>query len=189
MGEDADLLRRAGQGQQSAWDALVARHGTRVWAVARAFRLSQADAEDVFQTTWLNLVTHLDRIQEPDRVGAWLATTARNECLGALRRAARQVPSGDETNFDTPDRGDPSIDAGVLATERQTELWRAIGGLSANCQRLLRVLLVDPAPSYEEVSGVLDMPIGSIGPTRARCLQHLRGCLVGISEETNDLHA
>jgi len=189
VGDNAELLRRAGQGHQSAWDALVARYGNRVWAVARAFRLSQADAEDVFQTTWLNLVTHLDRIQEPDGVGAWLATTARNECLGALRRSARQVPSGDQADLDATDSADTAIDSRVLANERDAELWRGIGGLSERCQRLLRVLLADPTPSYEEVSATLDMPVGSIGPTRARCLQHLRARLVGITGDTRDLHA
>jgi len=193
MGDDAELLRRAGQGEQSAWDCLVARYGNKVWAVARAFRLSRADAQDVFQTTWLNLVTHLDRIQEPDRVGAWLATTARNECLGALRRSARQVPSGDQTDLANSDQASAAdgvaVDSRMLASERQAELWQAIGGLPERCQRLLRVLLADPAPSYDEVSTLLDMPIGSIGPTRARCLQNLRVSLVGITGDTEDLHS
>jgi len=189
VGDNAELVRRAADGQRSAWDALVALHADRVWSVARAFRLPQADAEDVFQNTWLNLVTHLDRIREPDAVGAWLATTARNECLGALRRAARQVPAGDQADLDSPDPVSSEVDSGVLASEREAELWSAIGGLSERCQRLLRVLLADPTPSYEDVSSTLDMPVGSIGPTRARCLQHLRAGLVGITTDTTDLHA
>ena len=81
---DEQLLKSAGAGDQSAWDALVDRYGGRVWAVARAHRLSSADAEDVFQVAFLRLVTHLDTIRDPGRVGAWLATTARNECLRVL---------------------------------------------------------------------------------------------------------
>ncbi len=184
MDADGDLVRRAGQGQQSAWDALVARYGSRVWAVARAFRLSQADAEDVFQTTWLHLVTHLDGIRDPERIGAWLATTARNECLCALRRAGRQVPTGDDADLEISDVAEPEVDAGVLASERDAQLWEAVGRLSGSCQRLLRALLADPAPSYVEVSAALGMPIGSIGPRRARCLQYLRTSLVGITGST-----
>lgn len=180
MDDDRDLVRQAGQGQQSAWDALVARYGSRVWAVARAFRLSQADAEDVFQTTWLHLVTHLDGIRDPERIGAWLATTARNECLGALRRAGRQAPT-DGDALDVPDMTGPAVDAGVLASERDAQLWEAVGALSGPCQRLLRALLADPAPSYVEVSAALGMPVGSIGPTRARCLRYLRTSLLSIT--------
>ena len=174
MADDAELLREAGQGSQQAWDALVARYGSRVWAVVRAFRLSPADAADVFQTTWLNLVTHVDRIREPERLGAWLATTARHECLGTLRRTGRQVPVGDQLDLETPAAAVTPVDSAVLASERDAELWRAMANLPEHCQRLLRVLMADPAPSYEEVGRLLGMPVGSIGPTRQRCLERLR---------------
>lgn len=177
---DADLMKSASTGDQSAWDALVGRFGNRVWAVARAHRLSTADAEDVFQVTFLRLVTHIDTIRDPSRVGAWLATTARHECLRVLRRAGRSVPSGDDPVLDAADPLLPPLDTRLLADERQVSVWEALGRLSASCQRLLRVLLADPEPSYEEVSRALDMPIGSIGPTRGRCLKHLRRELGGI---------
>ena len=171
---DASLVERARAGDASAWDGLVERFGSRVWAVARAHRLSKADAEDVFQITWMRLMTHLDSIREPDRVGAWLASTARHESLRLLRRSGRQVPSGDDFDFDVADPLAPSPDAGLLASERQTALWKALETLPAHCQRLLRLFMADPPPSYDEVSHALDMPIGSIGPTRGRCLEHLR---------------
>lgn len=170
----------AQKGDQAAWDALVARHGGRVWAVARAHRLNSADAEDVFQVTFLRLVTHIDTIRDPNRVGAWLATTARHECLRVLRRAGRAIPSGDDEVLDAADPLLPAVDARLLTTERESALLAALDRLSEPCQRLLRVLMADPEPTYEEVSQVLAMPIGSIGPTRGRCLKHLRRQVDGI---------
>jgi len=178
---DTDLVGRAGAGDQSAWDALVGRHGGRIWAVARAHRLNSADAEDVFQVTFLRLVTHLDTIRQPDRVGAWLATTARHECLRIIRRAGRAIPTGDDATLDPPDVDAAPVDAGLLTTERDAALLAAVDRLSEKCRRLLRVLMADPEPTYEEVGAALDMPIGSIGPTRGRCLQHLRRELGGIT--------
>jgi len=158
----------------------VGRYGNRVWSVARAHRLSSADAEDVHQVTFLRLVTHIDTIRDPSKVGAWLATTARHECLRILRRAGRSVPAGDDEILDSPDPLLPPVDANLLADERHVALWEALAHLSEACQRLLRVLMADPEPTYEEVGHALDMPIGSIGPTRGRCLKHLRRELGGI---------
>jgi RNA polymerase sigma factor (sigma-70 family) len=177
---DEDLLGAAREGDQSAWDAIVDKHGSRVWAVGRAHRLSSADAEDVFQMTFLRLITHIDTIREPNRVGAWLATTARHECLAVLRRAGRTVPSSEDAVMDGPDLLLPSVEARLLTDERQIALHAALARLSEPCQRLLRVLMADPEPSYEEVSLALDMPVGSIGPTRGRCLKHLQRVLGGI---------
>jgi RNA polymerase sigma factor (sigma-70 family) len=177
------LVGAAAAGDQDAWNALVARFNGLVWAVARAHRLARADADDVVQTTWLRLVEHLERLDDPERVGAWLATTARRESLKALRGAARQVPAPpDEIPAPVLDTG---LDAGLLASERDQALWRAFGGLDPVCQALLRMLVADPAPSYEEISEALERPIGSIGPTRARCLEklRLRAAAGGLSRE------
>lgn len=177
---DEVFFEAARSGDQGAWDALVARHGARVWAVARAHRLNSADAEDVFQVTFLRLVTHLDTIRDPSRVGAWLKTTARHECLRIIRKAGRAVPSGDAEILDSPDPLLPPIEARLEADERHVALHAAVERLSEQCKRLLRVLMADPEPSYEEVGQALGMPIGSIGPTRGRCLKHLRRELEGI---------
>lgn len=174
------MVEAARNGDQAAWDAIVGRYGSRVWSVARAHRLSSADGADVFQVTFLRLVTHIDTIRDPSRVGAWLATTARHECLRLLRRSGRVVPTGDDQILDAADPLVPPPDAELLAGERDMALHAAIGRLSEPCQRLLRVLMADPEPSYEEVGRALDMPIGSIGPTRGRCLKHLRSELGGI---------
>src|SRR3954469_8464622 len=182
MSDVAELVRAAAEGDQDAWNGLVDRFNGLVWSVARSHRLPAADAADVVQTTWLRLVEHLDRLQDPERVGAWLATTARRESLRALRHSARQMPT--EELPETPT--DAQVGSAVLEAERDQALWKAFGGLSERCQSLLRILVADPPPSYEEIASALDMPIGSIGPTRARCLERLRGLAEGEGVTAND---
>lgn len=183
------LVRAAADGAQDAWDALVERYNGLVWSIARGYGLGTADAADVAQTTWLRLVERLSTIRDPERVGAWLATTARNECLQTLRRAGRQIPTDDEFTLEPRDPAQPPVDKALLTSERDRVLWRSVDELGDRCRRLLRVLMADPPPSYEEVSVALEMPIGSIGPTRARCLQRLRQLVegAGISVESGDV--
>jgi RNA polymerase sigma factor (sigma-70 family) len=180
-----ELVRLAAGGDRAAWERLVDRFGGLVWSVARAHRLSQADAADVAQTTWLQLVEHLDRLQKPDAVGAWLATTARRESLRVLRINARMPPSDQ-----VPDAMDPGPPAGaaLIAAERDEALWAAFAELPERCRLLLRLLMADDPPSYEEIGEILGMPIGSIGPTRIRCLARLRSevGLVGITAARDD---
>ncbi|MDP8968975.1 MAG: sigma-70 family RNA polymerase sigma factor [Actinomycetota bacterium] len=170
----AAVVRAAATGDDQAWNALVDRFSGLVWSVARAHRLSSADAADVAQTTWLRLVEHLDRLRQPEHVGSWLATTARRECLRVLRLAGRQEPVGDQAEPAAADSVEVSPELAALAAERSALLRQSLQELSPRCQRLLRVLMADPAPSYQQVSAALDMPVGSIGPTRARCLDCLR---------------
>ena len=114
-------------------------------------------------------------IRDPERLGGWLATTARRECLRCLRTSGRSIPVDDDSVFDRAGTEPaPELDAGLLRDERDTGLWRAFARISDRCQRLLRILTADPPPSYEDVSETLEMPIGSIGPTRQRCLDRLR---------------
>ncbi|MGQ0840881.1 RNA polymerase sigma factor [Actinokineospora sp.] len=168
------LLQAARAGDQAAWAAIVDRHTGLLWSIARGYRLGMADGGDAIQNTWLRLAEHLDRIDQPDRLGGWLATTMRRECLQLLRRTARQaVATDDDRLAEMPDNA-KALDAGLLHDEVSAALWRAVGALSDKCQRLLRVLMASPPPAYAEVSAALDMPIGSIGPARQRCLAHLR---------------
>jgi RNA polymerase sigma factor (sigma-70 family) len=167
------LLRAAADGDRAAWSLLVDRYTPLLWAVSRGFRLGDADAGDAVQTTWLRLVEHIDRIDHPEQLGAWLATTARRECLRALRRRAREVPS-ETDDLEREDRTTPALDAKLLLEERDSRLWSAFELLSERCQRLLRVLMAVPPPSYDAVSAALSIPVGSIGPTRGRCLRQLR---------------
>ncbi|MEZ5116207.1 MAG: sigma-70 family RNA polymerase sigma factor [Candidatus Nanopelagicales bacterium] len=168
------LLTAAASGDQASWSALVDRFSGLLWSIARSFRLPTAEAADVVQTTWLRLVENLDRIEEPERLASWLATTARRECLHAQRRGRRESPVPADETFSTVADGADPLDAALLADERDAELWRVFELLPERCRRLLRVLAATPAPGYAEVAAALDMPIGSIGPTRSRCLARLR---------------
>ena len=181
--EAAMLVGAAAGGDHSAWDALVDAYGGLIWAVARSHRLSPGDAGDVSQTTWLRLVENIDRLSDPSRVGAWLATTARRECLRLLGRSKRTVLSGEELDpaSDRLRLATPEADAALLAAERDAEMRSAFGRLTPRCRDLLQLLLLDPAPSYDEISAALDIPVGSIGPTRGRCLEKLRGIVEGAS--------
>lgn len=164
------LVAAAIAGDQDAWAALVDRYTNLLWSIARSYRLPEADAADVVQTTWLRLVEHLDRVDDPEKLAGWLATTVRRECLRVVRLSGREAYS---VLPDIPDAG-PALDAVLLADERDAALWSALGQLDDFCRRLLRVLMADPPPAYAEVSAALDIAIGSIGPTRARCLAKLR---------------
>lgn len=173
----ASLLARAAQGDQRAWDELVATHTRLLWAVARSFRLDAADANDVVQTTWLRLVEHLDRIEDPARLVGWLVTTARREAMRVLRRSGRERPAPEDSLLQQPDDG-PPVDAALLLDERNAALWQAYERLGDKCRQLLRVAVYEPQ-AYEEISAALGMPMGSIGPTRRRCLTQLRTLLEG----------
>jgi RNA polymerase sigma factor (sigma-70 family) len=174
------LAARAADGDQAAWNTLIDEFGGVVWATTRAYRLSDADAADVFQTTWMRLVEKLDGIQDPTRLGGWLATTARHESLNIIRRAVRLIPRSD----DLPDL--PSDDphpAERLSTEQNAlDVQTALERLGPRDRALLQMLTADPTPSYAEISAALGIAIGSIGPMRARALSRLRreGMRVGL---------
>ncbi|MGN6242251.1 MAG: RNA polymerase sigma factor [Motilibacteraceae bacterium] len=180
------LLTRASTGDSQAWDALVERFAPLVWSVARAHRLDVVAAADVSQTVWLRLVEHLDRLREPEAVAGWLATTTRHECLRLLRREGRELPSDDAPQLADRPSDAPGPEELLVLDEQRLLVWRALRTLSARCQALLRALAVSPEASYAEVSAALDMPIGSIGPTRSRCFQHLRKALDAIGAEVVD---
>ena len=172
----AALARRAAAGDRGALDELVTEFEGLLWAIARGHRLSHADAADVAQTAWLRLLENLHRLEDPGRVGAWLATTARRECLRKLRASSREIPNDEPPE---PASESAAIDEPLLEAERDATLWAAFGRLPTRDQALLRMLVAEPQPSYEEIGAALDMPIGSIGPTRARALGRLRRELEG----------
>lgn len=161
----------ARRGDPEAWADIVQRFEGMLRAVVGAHRLSSADAADVIQTTWLRLAENIDRLQDPSRVGAWLATTARRECMRTLRNRARELP---EEQPEPPAREVTPIDRRLVLADRNTELWSAFARLPARDRTLLRLLVTEPQPSYEDIATALDMPIGSIGPTRGRALERLR---------------
>jgi RNA polymerase sigma factor (sigma-70 family) len=170
--ELADVVRGAAAGDQQAWNQLVDRFSNLLWSITSAYRLSQADAADVLQTTWLRLLEHLDSVREPERVGSWLATTARRECLRVLRRASRVLLTDDDARLAPEPDPTPGPEALLLQAEWDQQLRQAFARLPEPSQRLLRIAA--SGASYEEIAAALDMPVGSIGPTRARCLERLR---------------
>jgi RNA polymerase sigma factor (sigma-70 family) len=170
-----DLVASARDGDVQAWDLLVERYAPLIWSICRKYRLGRADADDVGQNVWLHLVDHLGKIREPAALAGWLATTTRREC-GRLVRAAHG-PHAVVHALDAENMADERADAAeqeVLAAERHAALREAFTHLPPECQRLVAMLTADPPLPYAEISARLDMPVGSIGPTRGRCLDRMR---------------
>jgi RNA polymerase sigma factor (sigma-70 family) len=167
------LVARAANSDQDAWNEIIERYAPLVWSICTRYRLRNEDIEDVGQNVWLQLVQQLGKLREPAALPGWLATITQRECLRALAAARRAEDAG------TPDDALPIADAEVieqeiLAAERNAALRTALGELPLRCRQLLTMLLSDPPCSYAEISATLEIPIGSIGPQRARCLERLR---------------
>ena len=180
----AQLVRRAAEGDRGAWERLVDKYARLIWAITRDFKLSESDAADVAQATWLRLLEHIDRIEYPERVGSWLAATARNECLRSLAARKRVVLAHDEVTFEGVAAPGPDVDAGLLAAERAEVVREALTQLPRRWQQMLELLMADPPASYAEISDQLGLPVGSIGPTRRRCLARLQVLLHPAVNET-----
>lgn len=172
-----ELLIRAGNGERAAWDALVDRFGQMVWSVARSFRLDEAAASDVAQTVWLRLIENLEKINDPERLPGWLATTCRREALRVIKKSQRDVPSDFE--FDVVDDS-PSLESMLIEDEETREVVEAYRELGEECQQLLRLMTVEPALSYEEIAEAIGRPVGSLGPTRGRCIERLKAAISRI---------
>jgi RNA polymerase sigma factor (sigma-70 family) len=170
----AELVQRAADGDRKAWERLVNQFARLIWSITAEFKLVESDAADVAQTTWLRLLEHIDRIEHPDRVGSWLAATARNECLRSLAAKKRVVLGHEDAELDSAVAHGPEIDERLLADERAQVVREAMSSLPGRWQRLLELLMADPPASYADISDELGLPIGSIGPTRGRCLARLR---------------
>jgi RNA polymerase sigma factor (sigma-70 family) len=169
-----DLVQRARAGDNDAWIRLITRFRGLPSAIARGFRLAGWQAEDVEQTTWLRLFESIDRVRNPERLPGWLATTARRECLHLLRNAAREAPTDDLTARADDSGRFPAPEDDLLSSEARSIVTTAVHALPDHHRRLLETLLTAPDSSYTEVARSLDMPVGSIGPTRARGIDRLR---------------
>jgi RNA polymerase sigma factor (sigma-70 family) len=189
-GQLAMLVSRAAAGDQEAWNQIVERYAPLVWAICLRYRLTDQDREDVAQRVWLLLVEQIGRLREPAALPGWLATTTSRECLRALRttrRAARLaapedpawLPAGATGDI----TGDAAVEAEILAAELNATLRAAVLSLPTRCQQLLSMLASDPPHSYAEISAALGIPVGSIGPQRARCLERLRRAMISDADE------
>jgi RNA polymerase sigma factor (sigma-70 family) len=169
------LVRRAQDGDQQAWDALVERYAPLIWSICRCYRLGGADAEDATQAVWLRLVDQLDKIRDPAAIAGWLATTTRRECCKVLRAARRPQTAWPAPDAETiPDQQAPTAEHELLAAERHAALRAALAQLTKRERQLIAILTADPPVPYAEISARLGIPVGSIGPTRGRCLAKLR---------------
>jgi RNA polymerase sigma factor (sigma-70 family) len=170
-----DLVTDARHGSKQAWDALVERYAPLIWSICRSHRLGDADAEDVGQSVWLHLVQHLDAIRDPAALPGWLATTTRRECLRVLGAARGPVVAGYALDVEViPDDRSRTAEQELLAAERRAALREALLDLPPSSRRLILLLIEDPPVPYAEISARLGIPVGSIGPTRGRCLDKLR---------------
>jgi RNA polymerase sigma factor (sigma-70 family) len=177
VGDDllvAELVARARHGDQRAWDALVERYAPLVWSICHRYRLGE-DAGDVAQSVWLALVGQLNAIRDPAALPGWLATTTRRECCRALC-AARRLPTAGQflDAADIPDERAETAEEELLAAERHAALREAFADLPTGYRELLALLLQDPPLPYAQIGARLGIPVGSIGPSRARCLDKLR---------------
>lgn len=178
----SELVQAAVLGDGKAWEGIVQRYSPLLMSVVRGYRLSETDVRDIAQTVWLRLVEHLADLREPRALPGWLITTTRNEAIKTLKVLARTTPVD---FFETGARDDgDAIDEDLLRVERREALLEAFAELGDRDRELLILLTADPAVPYAEISRKLNIPIGSIGPTRARALAKLRACpsLVALSD-------
>lgn len=175
---DARLVGRCLDGEANAWEALVRRHERLVYAIGRSYRLLDEDMSDVFQEVFTALLKGLPRLRDGRTLVRWLSSTteriARTTALKRRREAARE--DHDDETFATLEDGSEEVGADLEKVERQHQVRMAMGAVSDRCRRLLEALYYeDPAPSYAELSQRLGVPVGSLGPTRARCMERLKG--------------
>lgn len=190
---DARLVARCIEGDARAWEALVRRHERLVYSVGRSYRLADEDMSDVFQDVFTALLKGLPRLRDGRTLVRWLSSTteriARTMALKRRREAAREDRE-ENTVANLADSGD-AVGEDLERIERQHQVRTALAGASERCKRLIEALYYeDPTPSYAELSQRLGVPVGSLGPTRARCMERLKdhfedvqGDSGGISED------
>ena len=168
------LVSRAREGDQGAWNAIVERYLPLVCGLARRYRLSEADGDDVCQTVWLRLVEKLDDLREPAALPGWIATTTRNECLRVISGRKKMTPVDPVDSTTLAGVEDDVAGDDLVAAEERQALRDGLAALPEDRRELLLILLTDPPVPYADISERLGIPIGSIGPTRARALEQLR---------------
>jgi RNA polymerase sigma factor (sigma-70 family) len=172
----SELCRGALAGHREDLDQIVVELTPLLWRVARAHRLDPATCEEVVQTAWLTLLSHLDQIRNSEALVGWLVTVTRREALRVLASQTRTSSTENDQLALVPNGSQP-VDEMVVAGERRNILWRVIHELPSRCIQLLQVIAFSDRPDYEAIANALGMPKGSIGPTRGRCLAKLRALL------------
>jgi RNA polymerase sigma factor (sigma-70 family) len=177
----AACMLAARDGDKEAFDVLIADLSPLVWHVARGSGLDRATAEDVVQMVWLALLRNLHRLTEPRALAGWLITTTRREANRMRHRVAGHIELSPELAEQTATH-ELSSEHEVLRSERDRALWAAFHKLTQRCQELLRLTVLAGRAEYRAVAEALHMPHGSIGPTRARCLNNLRSLYQGEAD-------
>lgn len=172
----SELVAAAAIGDERAWNRIVVTYLPLVRHITRRYRLSDREAEDVSQTVWLRLVERIDTIREPRALPGWIVTTTKNESLRVLRVRRNAGDPVDPASHGAFELGFDAVgvDDTLLRVELQAAVRDGLAELTPTQSRLLQLLVADPPHSYEEIGAMMDMPIGSIGPTRARALAKLR---------------
>lgn len=171
-----DFLLEISGGNTMTWDGILRRYGKLVSAIVRSFRLQDADTLDAIQMTWLRLAENAHSIQFPERLGGWLATTARRECLHILCQA-KHTPDLIDVLSETLADSSEGPEQHVIDVDTKRTLLKLVDELSPRRQMLLRMLFADESLPYAEVSRVSGIPLGGIGPTRTRALRQLQAKL------------
>src|SRR6185503_5850233 len=172
---DEALISACRRGNESAWETLVKRYQRLIYSIPRRAGLDEFSSAEVFQNVFASLVGKLGQIEHPERLHAWLVTTARRETWRIIRSQKKlPVTEADQGEMiELPDDA-PLPDEALLRMERQHKIRNAVEALDERCRNLVDLLFYrSEAPSYSEVAAALGLPEGSIGPTRARCLQKL----------------
>ena len=171
----AGLVTRARNGEEQAWDALVERYAPLIWSICRRHRLGGADADDIGQRVWRQLVGHLDKFPDPAALPGWLATTTWRECARVQHAAHRAHAAGHAPDTETiPDHQAQTLEQQLLAAERHAALREAFAQLPPRCRRLIAMLIQDPPVSDADISATLGIPARSIRRNCHSCLQRLR---------------
>jgi RNA polymerase sigma factor (sigma-70 family) len=173
-GSVTDLVTRAANGDEQGWAALVERHAPLIWSICRRYRLVGADAADVGQSVWLRLVDQLGSLRDPAALPGWLATTTERECWRVIRTQSPSTAAAVIGSDSIPDQHTGVAEQELLRAERHAALREALTHLPPRCQQLIALLTEDPPKPYAQISATLGIPVGSIGPTRSRCLAKLR---------------
>jgi RNA polymerase sigma factor (sigma-70 family) len=173
---DPELVALCLSGDAHAWETLIVRYRRLIYSIPVKFSFSTADASDVFQAVCLKLIEHLHELKDESKVSAWLITTTTRQCIHV--RSLRMRESSTDEDFEEPVAAGVNVEDIQIQTQEQQSIREAVERLPDRCRQLLELLYFDATnPSYEEVSRIMKIPVPSIGPTRARCLEKLRTVL------------
>jgi RNA polymerase sigma factor (sigma-70 family) len=173
---DSELVSLCLKGDSNAWEALITRYRRLIYSIPVRFSFSTADASDVFQSVCLKLIEHLHELKDETKVSAWLITTTTRQCIHVRSQKFRE--GGSEEDLEEPPDPSENLEDLRVQIEEQQQVREAVEQLADRCRQLVDLLYFDTrSPTYEDVSQILGMPVASIGPTRARCLDKLKTIL------------